>query len=189
MYNALSRALKSQRGIKMPEKKIPDQYAIQLYESIISQQLSVKASDTIWKRFVGLVESPSDSGHVLRHSVEDFRAIGLSRQKSGYILNIAELTENGVVDLDHLDELSDDEVIDKLTLIKGVGRWTAEMFLIFTLGRPDIFSSGDLGLCNAVKKLYGRAEITKKEIEELSVAWSPYRSLASITLWHSLDNN
>ena len=172
----------------VPKKAATHAYAFHLYSSIISQQISVKAAEAILQRFIALVGDPHDAASVLTHSIEDYRAIGLSRQKASYITSIAELTSNGTVQLDHLDSLSDEEVIAELCLIKGVGRWTAEMFLLFTLGRPDVFSAGDLGLQNAVRKMRANPILTKEEILEQSTAWSPYRSTASLLLWHSLDN-
>jgi DNA-3-methyladenine glycosylase II len=168
--------------------KRPSEYAHELYCSIVSQQLSVKAAATIWKRFVELVGSPGDTARVLAHTIEDYRAIGLSRQKASYILSIAELICNGAVKLDHLHELSNEGVIKELVKIKGVGVWTAEMFLMFTLARSDVFSIGDLGLRNAVTKHYGIDKKDHGAMLELSQKWSPHRTLASLTLWRSLDN-
>jgi DNA-3-methyladenine glycosylase II len=170
------------------DAKEPSEFAHELYSSIVSQQLSVKAAATIWKRFVELVGSPNNTANILVHSVEDYRAIGLSRQKASYILSIAEFTSNGTVKIDHLNELSNEDVIKQLVKIKGVGVWTAEMFLMFTLARPDVFSIGDLGLRNAITKNYGIDKNDHAAMVELSKMWSPHRTLASLTLWASLDN-
>lgn len=188
MAQLLVLAQSSEKPLSIPSKRTPDQYVTALYESIVSQQLSVKASDTIWKRFEALVGDPSDPKRILAFELEQFRSIGLSWQKAGYITSIAEHIDSGKVNIDHLDELSDEEVVAELTQIKGIGQWTAEMFLIFSLGRPDVFSAGDLGLHNAVKKHYDRPDITKAELLAMSTVWSPHRSIASLTLWHSLDN-
>ena len=169
-------------------KTKPTAYVFHLYSSIISQQISTKAADKILERFLGLVGDPHDAANILKYDIDDLRSIGLSRQKASYIRSIAELTSNGTVKVDHLDALSDDEVVRELILIKGVGQWTAEMFLMFTLARPDIFSGGDLGLLNAAKKLYSKPDMTKQELLELSNKWSPHRTAAALVLWHSLDN-
>lgn len=171
-----------------PIKATTSSYAFHLYSSIISQQISVKAADAILQRFLTLVGNPHDPMCVLAHTAEDFRAIGLSRQKASYILSIAEHTHTGAVRIDHLDSLSDEEIVAELVTIKGVGKWTAEMFLMFTLARPDVFSIGDLGLLNAAKKLYAKPDMTKEELEILSQKWSPHRTTAALLLWHSLDN-
>lgn len=188
MAGALHKSLHSVHPPSVPVKIPSSEYAFHLYSSIISQQISVKAADAILKRFLELVGDPHDPQNILNHDIEDFRAIGLSRQKASYIRSIAELTSTGTVKLDHLDERTDQEVIDELVLIKGVGQWTAEMFLMFTLCRPDVFSVGDLGLLNAAKKLYDRPELTKPELLVLSEKWFPHRSAAALTLWHSIDN-
>lgn len=162
-------------------------YARELFASIVSQQLSTKVADIIWNRFSELVQSPDNPKIVKKFTVEQLRSIGLSNQKASYILAIANGVTDGTVKLDHLDELDDESIINELVQLKGVGRWTAEMFLIFTLARPDVFSIGDLGLRNAVDKLYEK-ELTAVDISELSQTWSPYRSLVSLALWHSLDS-
>jgi DNA-3-methyladenine glycosylase II len=169
-------------------KADPHEYAYHLYSSIISQQISTKAADAILKRFLDFVGDPYDPQNILQYDIEELRTVGLSRSKAMYIRSIAELTSNGTVQLDHLDSLSDQEIIDELVLIKGVGVWTAEMFLMFTLGRHDVFSAGDLGLLNAVKKLYGKPNLTKDQLFKMSKKWSPHRTAASLVLWDTLDN-
>lgn len=164
------------------------EYPFHLYSSIISQQISTKAAEKILERFLALVGDPYDPTNILQHDIESLRSVGLSGQKAGYIRSIAELTSNGTVKIDHLDSLDDQAVIDELIQIKGVGVWTAEMFLMFTLGRPDVFSVGDLGLLNAAKKLYGKPDLTKSELLEMSQEWRPYRTTASLVLWDTLDN-
>lgn len=175
-------------GPRSVEKITPSEYAFHLYSSIISQQISTKAADKILERFLALVGDPHDPANILIHDIDTLKSVGLSGQKASYIRSIAELTSNGTVRLEHLDTLTDQEVIDELIKIKGVGVWTAEMFLMFTLGRPDIFSIGDLGLHNAAKKLYNKPELTKQELLDLSLGWAPHRTTAALVLWHSLDN-
>jgi DNA-3-methyladenine glycosylase II len=188
LADCLRKALSHANPITMPRKASPNNYTFHLYSSILSQQISVKAADAILKRFLELVGDPHDANAILAHSTDDLKAIGLSRQKASYIRSIAELTKDGTVQIDHIDALADDEVIKELTKIKGVGVWTAEMFLIFTLARADVFSLGDLGLMNAVKKLYNDSSLTAEDVKNKSRAWSPYRTSAALALWHSLDN-
>lgn len=173
---------------ELPTKTDSKDYVVALYNSIISQQISTQAASAIRGQFNNLVGNVYDPNKILAHSIEDYRAIGLSRQKASYIRSISELTSNGTVKIGHLDSLSDQEVINELVLIKGVGVWTAEMFLMFTLARPDVFSAGDLGLYNAAKKLYNKPDMTKKELMNISNSWSPYRTIASLALWHNSDN-
>lgn len=161
-----------------------------LLESIVSQQLSIKAADTIFQRFLALFpggEMPQPT-EILKIEDDRLRACGLSRQKASYLKSLSIEIVSGDLNLENLDALSDEEVIVALTRVKGIGRWTAEMFLIFTLGRPDIFSVGDLGLRNAVSRLYGVAREDLSIIEDLSRSWAPHRSLASRFLWKSLED-
>jgi DNA-3-methyladenine glycosylase II len=164
-----------------------------LVDSIISQQLSVKAAATILKRFVELFPGkdfpePTD---ILQKDIEDFRAVGLSRQKAGYIQDLAVKVIDRTVQFDHLDGLTNEEVIKELTLIKGVGVWTAHMFLMFCMGRLNVLPVGDLGIRNGIQKLYGLSlNPTPEDIESLAKKnkWSPYESIASWYIWQSLDN-
>ncbi|HVM76572.1 MAG TPA: DNA-3-methyladenine glycosylase [Candidatus Paceibacterota bacterium] len=162
-----------------------------LVESITSQQLSVKASDTIFRRFAALVPgkkfpTPND---ILKMPARKIRSVGLSRMKVSFVKDLAKKVLDKTVDLKKLDTWSDQEVIEHLTAVKGIGQWTAEMFLIFSLGREDIFSYGDLGLRNAMQKLYKlRKHPTERQAMKIAELWKPYRSLASRYLWASLDN-
>ncbi len=166
-------------------------YFESLVDAIISQQLSGKAAETIGKRFKALFSKtkfPSPA-EVLAKSDEELRAVGISGSKANYIKNIARAMENGSLNFRRISKMTDEEIIAMLTAIKGIGRWTAEMFLIFSLGRPDVFSFGDLGLRNAVKKLYGlRQDPSIQKLKTLSAKWRPYRTTASLHLWGSLDN-
>lgn len=180
----LKRYTKTKRVIK---KSPPEMYARELFASIVSQQLSTKVADVIWKRFAELVKNPDDPKIVKRFSVEELRSVGLSNQKANYILAIANGVTDGTVLLDHLDNLDDESVIAELVQLKGVGRWTAEMFLLFTLARPDVFSVGDLGLRNAADKFFGK-KLKPERLQKISKAWSPHRSAVSLSLWHSLDS-
>jgi DNA-3-methyladenine glycosylase II len=160
----------------------------ELIESIVSQQLSIKAADTIFARFVGLFphgEFPKVS-EILIMDDEKIRGAGLSYAKISYVKSVANAFASNLIDIEKIRKQSDEEVIEELTQIKGIGRWTAEMILIFTLRRPDVFSIGDLGLRNAIAKLYGITE--RNEMLRLSESWKPHRSTACWYLWRSLEN-
>ncbi len=168
-------------------------YYKELVESIISQQLSVKAARTILNRFLKLfpdAQFPSPV-EILSKTVEEYRAVGLSRQKAGYIQDMAQKVIDGTVQFDHFDGLSNDEIIAELTSIKGVGVWTAHMFLMFCMGRLDVLPTGDLGIKNGIKALYTLDHApSPEEIEAIALknSWYPYESVASWYIWKSLDN-
>lgn len=162
-----------------------------LVEEIISQQLSGRVADVITERFLGLFDAISfpQPEDVLGRADDELRKSGLSYQKISYIKNISIAVKSGELDFKKLAACSDEDAIATLTKIKGVGRWTAEMFLMFTLGREDIFSYGDLGLKNAIQRLYGlRTHPSKKTAERISKKWSPHRTLACRYLWASLKS-
>jgi DNA-3-methyladenine glycosylase II len=161
-------------------------YFEDLVESIVSQQLSVKAADTIWGRLVKLVGNITPES-LLRLKHDELRAVGMSNAKTRYIHGLAEATKSGQVDFDKLDNLTDEQVIKELIALKGIGQWSAEMFLMFTLRRPDVFSAGDLGLIRSVETLYTQPGITQAELLELSSRWSPHRTLAALLLWRRRD--
>lgn len=168
-------------------------YYQELVESIISQQLSVKAAATIAKRFVDLF--PGDhfpsAGEILEKDIEELRAVGLSRQKATYIQDLAVKVLEGTVQFDHLDQLTNEEIVKELTQIKGVGEWTVHMFLLFCTGRMDVLPTGDLGIKNGIQALYDLAEKPSPEVmHEVAKQnnWHPYESIASWYVWKSLDN-
>lgn len=165
----------------------PNYYA-SLCESIVSQQLSVKVSDVIFARFLKLIQNDLSPENVLTYSVEQLRSIGISQGKAKYILDLSQKVRDKEVHLEKLQDMSEEEVIDELVKVKGIGKWTAQMFLMFSLGRPDIFSTGDLGLKRAIEKLYGISDPTEEKLLEISSKWSPYRTVACRILWRSLDN-
>lgn len=159
-------------------------YFVALCEDIVGQQLSGKAADSIWARFEKLFSKKQVTpDKLLKLTDEQIRNIGTSWAKVKYLKDLAGKVKAKAIHLESLEKLADSEVVVELTKIKGIGPWTAEMFLIFTLKREDIFSFGDLGLNKAFKKLYGR-----QRIETVIRRWSPYRSFGSLTLWYSLDN-
>jgi DNA-3-methyladenine glycosylase II len=159
--------------------------------SIAGQQLSVLAARAIWRRlterFDGRTPTPQE---ILADDPEALRAAaGFSRAKVAYLRSLAEHVVAGDLELERLAELPDEEVIRELTAVKGIGEWTAHMFLMFTLHRPDVLPTGDLGVRNAVKQAYGlEAAPTPAELEALAEPWRPYRTRACLYLWRSLDN-
>ncbi len=155
-----------------------------LTEAIISQQLSAKAADTIAARVAQLTARPFVASAMLAVPADSLRAAGLSSAKVRYILGLARRVEDGALNFPHLRRQTDDAVMATLTAVPGIGRWTAEMFLIFTLKRPDILSLGDAGLYRAVRQLYGDGA----DFENLAEPWRPYRSVASWYLWKHLDS-
>ena len=160
-----------------------------LVDAIISQQLSVKAADTIFARFQKLFKNkafPSPQ-QVIKMTDEKIRGAGISFQKIKYIKGIAQAFLDKKIIVEEIRKLSDDEIIVKLTELKGVGKWTAEMILIFSLQRQDVFSIGDLGLRRAIEKLYGITDL--KKVLELTESWKPNRSTAAWYLWRSLENS
>lgn len=175
--------------IEIDELSKPDDYFIDLADSIISQQLSGKAAATIFNRFKKLFKNEIiDPLELLKISDEKIRECGISYSKIKYIKGVAEEIKNKNLDLKSFDSKTDEEVINELTKLKGIGNWTAEMFLMFTLGRSDVFSIGDLGLKNAIIKNYKlKNKPTNKKLLEISEKWSPHRTYASRILWKSLD--
>lgn len=160
-----------------------------LVRSIVSQQLSVKAAATIHGRFRELYEAAGGRpGAVARIPETRLRGVGLSRQKIAYIKDLALAVESGNLDLEHIDSMTDEELIARLTAVKGIGRWTAQMFLMFRLGRPDVLPTLDLGIQNAIQRAYGlRKRPTPRKMEQLARGWAPYRTVACWYLWRSLD--
>ena len=159
-----------------------------LAESILYQQLNGRAAVTIFKRFTDQTGDPVTPEGILKLTDAQMRAVGLSKQKTSYLRDLAEKTKAGLLDFRQLENLSDDEVIEHLTQVKGVGVWTAHMFLMFTLRRPDILPTGDYGVQMAIKKYYRKRKLPKpKDMEKIAKAWVPYRSIACWYLWRSLD--
>jgi DNA-3-methyladenine glycosylase II len=159
-----------------------------LAEAIVYQQLNGKAAVTIFKRFTELAGEPLTPAGILKLTGEQMRAVGLSKQKSSYLKDLAAKTASGTLDFSRLHELSDEEVIKHLTQVKGIGVWTAHMFLMFSLRRPDVLPTGDYGVQMAMKKHYRKRKLPKpKDMEKIARAWTPYRSVACWYLWRSLD--
>ncbi|MCA1562847.1 MAG: DNA-3-methyladenine glycosylase [Acidobacteria bacterium] len=161
-----------------------------LVRAITGQQLSVKAAATIYGRMVALMpEAQPTPATLATVPDEQLRAAGMSRQKVQYLRDLSDKVLTGALPLDDLDAMSDEEVIAALTQVKGIGRWSAEMFLMFRLHRPDVLPVDDLGIVNAVHRVYRlRKRPTADRIRQIGEAWKPYRSVASWYLWRSLDN-
>jgi DNA-3-methyladenine glycosylase II len=177
--------------VTLPVLETSNDIYISLLEAVVSQQLSVKAADTIFKRFLNLFEGQNPTPErILTQSVESLRSCGLSGQKASYIQNIATFWQRP--DIQNRDWLSidNDLIINELTTIKGVGKWTVEMILMFKLGRLDVFPVDDLGIQQAMIRLYGlesKGKELKKQLYEISEFWRPYRSVASRYLWRWKD--
>ena len=159
-----------------------------LAEAIVYQQLNGKAAVTIFRRFAALAGEPLTPEGILKLTDEQLRSAGLSKQKSAYLKDLAAKTAAGQLDFTRLPELSDEEVIKELTQVKGIGVWTAHMFLMFSLRRPNVLPTGDYGVQMAVKKHYRKRKLPKpKDMEKIARAWEPYRSVACWYMWRSLD--
>ncbi len=160
-----------------------------LVRSIISQQISTSAAKTIRQRLIDLVApekiTPQSISQLSDHQ---FRSVGLSKQKTSYLKDLAERSESGDLRLKQIGRLSDERVIEQLTQVKGIGRWTAQMFLMFCLGRPDVFPDDDLGIRSAIRNLYELSELPDKSTsQEIAEPWRPYATVASWYCWRSLE--
>jgi DNA-3-methyladenine glycosylase II len=159
-----------------------------LAEAIVYQQLNGKAAATIFKRFAALAGEPLTPEGILKLTDAQLRSVGLSKQKSSYLKDMAARASRGELDFTRLPEMTDDEVIKHLTQVKGVGVWTAHMFLMFSLKRPNVLPTGDYGIQMAIKKHYKKRKMPKPEMmAKIAKVWEPYRSVACWYLWRSLD--
>lgn len=175
------------RLARRAEERPRDAYGA-LLRAIVGQQLSTKAARTIYLRVLDLFAGTTPSPEQLLEAPEaDLRAAGLSGRKVEYVRDLATHVLDGELELDRLGELGDEEAIEEIVAVRGLGRWTAEMFLMFHLGRPDVLSGGDLGIRKAIQVEYGLEEMpTPQRVLEIGEPWSPHRSLASLYLWESL---
>ncbi len=183
-------ALIERHGACALEKRSRENPLRSLARALVSQQLSVKAAATIFSRFVGLYPGTAfpTPRQVIETPLETLRSVGLSRQKASYLRDLCARVESGALALDSLDAMTDDEVMETLTAVKGIGRWTAEMILIFQLQRPDILPVDDVGLLRSIQRVYGfKRRPTEKQVRRLGEKWRPYRSIASWYLWADLD--
>jgi DNA-3-methyladenine glycosylase II len=183
---AFARVLE-QHGI--PEPRNSERGAQTLLRTIVGQQVSVAAARSMWNKLEAAFGSPPDLKKLLAATDEELRAAGMSRQKSGYIRSLAELVISGELDLESLPE-DDEEAIALLTKIKGIGRWSAEIYLLFAEGRADVFPAGDLAVMIELGRLMGLDEKpTEKQLRELAEAWRPYRGAAAVLAWHSYNSS
>jgi DNA-3-methyladenine glycosylase II len=184
----LKKIIDQQGSIKLVKRK---NIHLDLCSSIMSQQLSTKVAAVIHKRFIRLYNGNPSPQQVLETSFDSLRGIGLSNAKTSYVQNVSRFAIEKGLDYYALRKLTNEEVIEYLTQIKGVGRWTAEMTLMFTLGREDVFSIGDLGIQQAMVKLYGLNISDMKKLKEkllsISQEWSPFRTYACLHLWNWKD--
>jgi DNA-3-methyladenine glycosylase II len=189
----LAGAIKRIGPCRMAERQRSD-HLTALVGSIVSQQLSTKAAATIFGRFAalfpgGTITTPGAIDAIDAFDDATLRGVGLSGQKVGYLRDLCARIRDGRLNLDELERLPDEAVIERLTAVKGFGRWTAEMFLMFRLHRPDVLPAGDLGIMNAIQRLYKlRKRPDPKRILKIGEAWKPYRSVASWYLWQTLRN-
>ncbi len=160
---------------------------VTLARSVVGQQISVKAAQSVWTRFSGLMKTVKPE-QVLKLSTEEMRGAGLSARKVEYLQDLATYFQTGKVSVKQWHLMEDEAIITELVAIRGIGRWTAEMFLMFYLLRPDVLPLDDVGLLNGISKLYFSGEpVSRSEVRDLARAWEPYRSVATWYIWRSLD--
>ena len=158
-----------------------------LARSIVGQQISVKAAQTVWHRFEALPKKMSP-GDVLKLKVDDMRAAGLSARKVEYLVDLSIHFDTGAVNVKNWQAMDDEAIIAELVAIRGIGRWTAEMFLLFYLRRPNVLPLDDVGLINGISKNYFSGEsVSRSDAREVAAAWAPYCSVATWYIWRSLD--
>jgi DNA-3-methyladenine glycosylase II len=177
----------AKHGLPEPRDSAPGAHT--LLRTIVGQQVSVAAARSMWAKLEAAFGSPPDLQRLLSASDEEMRAAGMSRQKAGYIRSLAALVTSGELDLANLPE-DDEEAIALLTKIKGIGRWSAEIYLLFAEGRADVFPAGDLAVLVELGRLMGLAEKpTEKQLREMAEAWRPYRGAAAVLAWHSYNSS
>ena len=160
---------------------------VTLARSIVGQQISVKAAQTVWDRFAVLPKKMTPR-NVLKLKVDDMRAAGLSARKVEYLVDLSLNFDNNSLTLQRWDAMDDEEIIAQLVAIRGIGRWTAEMFLIFHMLRPNVLPLDDVGLINGISRNYFSGEaVSRSDAREVAAAWAPYCSVATWYIWHSLD--
>ena len=160
---------------------------VPLARSIVGQQISVKAAQSVWNRFEVLPKRMAPAS-VLKLKVDDMRAAGLSARKVEYLVDLALHFSSGQIHVGQWDEMEDEAIIAELVAIRGIGRWTAEMFLIFHLMRPNVLPLDDVGLQNGISRCYFSGEpVSRSEIREVAASWAPYSSVATWYIWRSLD--
>lgn len=172
----------------VPEPRSSERGAQTLLRTIVGQQVSVAAARSMWAKLEAAFGAPPDLRKLLAATDEELRAAGMSRQKSGYIRSLAELVLSGELDLDNLPA-DDEEAIALLTKIKGIGRWSAEIYLLFAEGRADVWPAGDLAVQIEIGRLLGLPDKpTEKQLREFAESWRPYRGAAAVLAWHSYNS-
>ena len=180
-------AVIERHGVPEPRKSDPGAHT--LLRTIVGQQVSVAAARSMWSKLEAAFGAPPQLELLLAASDGDMRAAGMSRQKSGYIRSLAELVISGELDLGALPD-DDEEAIAQLTKIKGIGRWSAEIYLLFAEGRPDVFPAGDLAVLVELGRLMGLPDKpSEKQLRELAESWRPYRGAAAVLAWHSYNSS
>ena len=183
---AFARVLE-QHGVPQPRSSDPG--ANTLLRTIVGQQVSVAAARSMWAKLEAAFGAPPDLAALLAASDEEMRAAGMSRQKAGYMRSLAELVLTGELNLDALPN-DDDEAVALLTRIKGIGRWSAEIYLLFAEGRPDVWPAGDLAVQIEMGRLLGLSDKpSEKHLRELAEPWRPYRGAAAVLAWHSYNSS
>lgn len=185
MAELLQLALNARYPIAIPTPKQEHQYFASIVSSIISQQISTKAADAVRSRVLAFLGEFTPQA-VLRADFDLLKACGLSNQKTKYIKHNAQVWHS--IPVADFKQMADEEVIRELTKLYGIGRWTAEMFLMFSLARPDVFSFGDLGLMNSLYKNYNYRPHYVRKVAATVNGWAPHRTAASLALWHTVDN-
>jgi len=183
---ALGKLMEQCGPIEIP---LQEDYFLSIASAIVGQQLSNRVAEVLWTRLVELAGEPLSPEFVLSLEGESLRQIGISYSKIKYLKALATAVVDNTLELNQLHLFDDEEVKRQLTSVKGIGPWTAEMFLIFSMGRPDVFSVGDGGLQRAIKWLYGMEEVPgKEELLRISNQWKPYRTIAALYLWRAIDD-
>ena len=187
MARLLAAALQGAAPLEIPTQKKPSEYFGSIVSSIISQQISTKAAAAVRSRVVAHVGKLTPA-HIMAADFDELKACGLSLQKTKYIKHNAEVWERGEIPFRNFAAMDNEAIITELTKLYGIGRWTAEMFLMFSLARPDMFSYGDLGLMQSLYRNYNYKPHYVRKIKTTVEGWAPHRTVASLTLWHQIDN-
>lgn len=185
MARLLKHAVTAEHPIAIPTKKKPGEYFSSIASSIISQQISTKAAAAVKGRVVERLGGLTPE-HINEISFDDLKSCGLSNQKTKYLKHNAEIWHE--IPYGNFVHMTDEEIIEELIKLYGIGRWTAEMFLMFSLARPDVFSYGDLGLMQSLYRHYNYKPHYTRKIAATVENWSPHRTTASLVLWHTIDN-
>ena len=185
MARLLERALAAEHPVALPKTKSEHEHFGSVVTSIVSQQISTRAAGAVRRRVLDFLGEFTPEA-VMAADFDELKACGLSNQKTKYIKHNAEVWHT--LPVSDFEQMTDEEVIAELTRLYGIGRWTAEMFLMFSLARPDVFSYGDLGLMNSLCKNYGYKPRYVRKIAATVESWSPHRTTASLVLWHTVDN-